>query len=233
MKAVWITGASSGIGKALSQEFIKKGKTVIGSSRNFEALNSLKNSLSSNAEFFIPVKLDVSNKQEVIECYSNLRDKFEIETLINNAGITSFKKSVDNSIEDVEAIVQTNLLGSVYAIKTVLPAMIERNSGKIINILSVVAKKIFLNSSAYSASKSGLLAYTNVLREEVRENNIRIINVLPGATVTNIWSEKVIEKYSMRMMKAEEIAKMIYELHDKDGNLVPEEIVLKPILGDL
>jgi short-subunit dehydrogenase len=111
--------------------------------------------------------------------------------------------------------------------------MINNNSGTIINILSVVTEKIFTKSSAYSASKAGLLAYVNVLREEVRANNIKVINVIPGATKTPIWHPKAIEKNSERMMSPKEIADIIYDLHLLEGIMVPEQLTLRPIQGDL
>ena len=88
-----------------------------------------------------------------------------------------------------------NLLGSIYTTKAVLPEMIKRKSGTIINILSVAAKTVFTNSSIYTASKSGLEAFGKVLREEVREYNIRVINIFPGATATEIWSKEALDKF--------------------------------------
>ena len=111
--------------------------------------------------------------------------------------------------------------------------MIERQSGTIINILSVVTQKVFTSSSAYTASKSGLLGYTKVLREEVRDKNIRIINVLPGATATEIWPNEVIRKNSDSMMDAEKIAKLVFKLYSERSNMVIEEIILRPLKGDL
>jgi NADP-dependent 3-hydroxy acid dehydrogenase YdfG len=111
--------------------------------------------------------------------------------------------------------------------------MISRNSGTIINILSVVTQKLFTNSSAYSASKSGLMAYSKVLREEVRNKNIRVLNVYPGATKTSIWPNNVLEKYSHRMITPEEIAKVVYQIYIQKSNVVTEEILLRPIQGDL
>jgi len=111
--------------------------------------------------------------------------------------------------------------------------MIEQGGGTIINIISIAAKKIFTNSSVYSASKAGLLAYANSLREEVRQYNIKIINVVPGATETPIWREEVRNDYSGKMMKAEDIAQLLVWLYLQKGNLVTEEIVVRPIFGDL
>ena len=156
-----------------------------------------------------------------------------IDCLINNAGITSFKLAEENSINEIDDIISTNLLGPIYSIKSVLPSMIKQGGGTIINILSVVTKKVFSQSSAYSASKHGLIGYTNSLREEVRKHNVRIINVIPGATQTPMWNSEVREKYGDRMMTPEEIAQVIVWLYLQKGNLVTEEIVLRPILGDL
>ncbi|NWF90628.1 MAG: SDR family oxidoreductase, partial [Ignavibacteriaceae bacterium] len=111
--------------------------------------------------------------------------------------------------------------------------MIKNGGGTIINILSVVTKKIFTKSSAYSASKYGLLGYTNSLREEVRKHNIRIINVIPGATQTPMWSNEIRDKFGDRMMSVNEIAQVVVWLCLQKGTMVTEEIVLRPILGDL
>lgn len=231
--AVWITGASSGIGKALALKFAKNGINVIGTARRIDLLNEIKNELGEFGNYFISHQLDVSDYNLVKELYHKISSEYIIECLINNAGTTSFKNAIDDSIQEVEEIIQVNLLGSIYSIKTVLPEMLERRSGTIINILSVVTQKIFTSSSAYSASKSGLHAYTKVLREEVRDKNIRVINVSPGATATSIWHEGVLQKYSERMMSAEAIADMIYLVYSEKSNLVSEELVFRPIKGDL
>jgi short-subunit dehydrogenase len=231
--AVWITGASSGIGKALSSEFVKNGFTVIGTARRYELLAELKKEFKDNAANFFSHQLDITNSESIQKFYNDISGQFNIECLINNAGITSFKNAADNTIDEIREIIETNLLGPIYAIKTVLPEMMSNKAGTVINILSVVTKKVFTASSAYSASKSGLLAYSNVLREEARDNNIRIINVLPGATSTPIWSDGVLKKYSERMMDPVKIAELIFSLYSDKGNNVTEEVVIRPIKGDL
>lgn len=232
-KAVWITGASSGIGKALSIKFAGSGILVLGTARRIDLLNGLKNELADQAIFFESHQLDISNSDLVAQFYKNISSEFEIECLINNAGTTSFKNAIENSIQEIEEIIRTNLLGSIFAIKSVLPEMLERKSGTIINILSVVTQKVFTASSAYSASKSGLHAYAKVLREEVRDKNIRVINVSPGATATAIWPDGVLNKYSGRMMNTMAIAELIYRVYSEKSNLVSEELVIRPIKGDL
>lgn len=229
-KIIWITGASAGIGKSLAEVFVNHGHYVAGTARRIDKLNQIRETLG---EKFVPIELDISNKQSVEKVFVQLNSEFVIDALINNAGITSFRKAIEDSVETLENIIQTNLLGSIYSIRNVLPNMIERKEGTIINILSVVTQKIFTGSSAYSASKSGLLAYTQVLREELRDKNIRVINVSPGPTATDIWPEKALDKYSERMMKPEAITNLIYKIYEEKSNLVAEEIVLSPITGTL
>ena len=111
--------------------------------------------------------------------------------------------------------------------------MIKRKKGTIINIISVAAEKVFTRSSAYAASKSGLLAYTNVLREEVRKYNIKVINILPGATNTPMWSDKVLEEYGDKIMKPENIARVLVSVYLQGSDYVTEEIIMRPMIGDL
>ncbi|NJD21966.1 MAG: SDR family oxidoreductase [Melioribacter sp.] len=231
--AVWITGTSSGIGKALAVEFARNNIFVIGTARRLELLFKLKKDLGEHENNFEPHQLDVTDYSAIDQFYKKILSNYKVDCLINNAGITSFKKAIDDSIEEIENILRVNLFGGIYTIKTVLPEMLEKQSGTIINILSMVTKKVFTSSSAYTASKSGLLGYTTVLREEVRGKNIRIINVLPGATVTEIWSNEVIRKHRDSMMDAEEIAKLIFRLYSEKSNMIAEEIILRPLKGDL
>ncbi len=232
MKTIFITGASSGIGKEISLKFLSNGYKVVAAARRIDLLEKIKNE-NENGSNYLPYKLDLSKYEESRLVLEQIASENKIDTLINNAGITSFTPASDDSIEKIKNIIDINLVGSILAIKSVLSEMINNNSGTIINILSVVTEKIFTKSSAYSASKAGLLAYVNVLREEVRANNIKVINVIPGATKTPIWHPKAIEKNSERMMSPKEIADIIYDLHLLEGIMVPEQLTLRPIQGDL
>ncbi len=229
---IWITGASTGIGRSLAIEFVKNGFNVFATSRKKELLVELENFIDSDG--LITFQSDVSVLSEVERAYAFLKVKNgEVACLINNAGISTFTAAKDDPIETIERIIQTNLLGSIYVIKTVLPEMMTRKEGWIISILSIVTRKVFTNSSAYAASKMGLLGYTNSLREEVRKDNIKVLNVFPGATETYIWSEAALQKHSSRMMKSDDVAKLIVSLYKQKGSAIPEEIMLRPQQGDL
>jgi short-subunit dehydrogenase len=230
---VWITGASSGIGKALATEFALNKSLVAASARSKDALRRLKKEINDSKKELEIFPLDITNYNQVQETADKISADYKINCLINNAGATTFKLAIDNTIEEIKDEIDTNLYGSIYAIKSVLPKMIEQKQGTIINIISVAAETVLTKSSIYAASKAGLQAYTKVLREELRENNIRIINVLPGATRTPIWPNHVLEKYSERMMSPAELAKLIYHIYSIKSNLVAEEITVRPIKGDL
>lgn len=230
---IWITGASSGIGRSAAIEFAKTGAKVFASARRASELERLNNELESEKLSIEVYPCNVASHSNVDQTAKKIFQNHKIDCLINNAGITSFKLAEENSINEINDIVTTNLLGSIYTIKAVLPQMIANGGGTIINVLSVVTKKIFTKSSAYAASKSGLLAYTNSLREEVRQHNIKVINVIPGATETAMWSKELRSKYAERMMDTENIARVLVWAFLQKDNVVSEEIVLRPIGGDL
>ena len=230
---IWITGASSGIGRAAAIEFAKTGAKVFASGRRVAELERINTELDSDKISVEVFPCNVASHTNVDQTVKKILVNSKIDCLVNNAGITSFKLAEENSINEINDVINTNLLGSIYAIKAVLPQMISNGGGTIINILSVVTKKTFTKSSIYAASKMGLLGYTNSLREEVRKHNIKVINVIPGATATPIWSKEIRNQFSDRMMTAEDIARVLVWAFLQKENLVTEELLLRPIEGDL
>lgn len=230
---IWITGASSGIGKSAAKEFAKVGTKVFVSARRVTELQRLKTELKKeklNIEVF---PCNVASSANVDQTIKKILAESSIDCLINSAGITSYKNAEDNSTNEIDDIINTNLLGSIYTIKYLLPHFIERKSGTIINILSSAVKKTFTGSTVYTASKMGLLGYSNVLREELRQYNIKVVNVIPGATETPMWPANIRSEKSDKMMNSDEIANILVWIYLQKENIVSEEIVLKPIQGDL
>ena len=228
---IWITGASSGIGKATVNEFVSVGCNVFASARRVNELNRL---TENDSESQIGIySCNVASRANVDQTFKKISAEYNINCLINNAGITSFKSAEENSIKEIDEVINTNLLGSIYTTKAVLPHFKKIGGGTIINVLSIVTEKTFTNSSVYTASKMGLLGYARVLREEVRKYNIRVINVLPGATETLIWSREMREEHSKRMMSPESIARLMVSAFLQSDNLVVEDIVIRSLQGDL
>jgi NADP-dependent 3-hydroxy acid dehydrogenase YdfG len=228
---IWITGASSGIGKAAVKEFSSVGCNVFASARRVVELERLVND-DDRSQVGV-YQCNVASRANVDQTCKKISSDFNINCLINNAGQTSFKSAEDDSIKDIDDVIGTNLLGSIYTIKAVLPQMKKNGSGTIINVLSFATEKTFTNSSVYTASKMGLLGYAKVLREEVRKYNIRIINIIPGATETPIWSREKREENRERMMNPESIARLMVSVFLQTDNLVTEEIVIRPMQGDI
>lgn len=232
-KSIWITGASSGIGKAAASKFYNSGYNIVISSRQQKKLENLAKEIGNDTSGIHIFPCDFSNSEEIDSTSNRIFSKLKIDCLINNAGITSFKTAEQTSSEEIKNIINTNLLGAIFTIKSVLPQMVKNGGGTIINVLSVVNHKVFTNSSVYSASKMGLLGFTNSLREEVRKYNIRVINISPGATDTSMWSDKVRSEKSQMMIRPEEVADVILWAYEQNEKLVTEEILIRPISGDL
>ena len=230
---IWITGASSGIGKAIALEFAKIGCNVFISARRAQELERLIDEAGKTGENIFPYPCNVASSANVDQTAKKIAKEYDLSCLINNAGVTSFKHASDNSVNEINDIINTNLLGSIYVTKSVLSTFIKNESGTIFNILSVVVSKTFTNSSVYAASKMGLLGYSNSVREEVRKHNIRVINIVPGATDTSMWSQEIRKEKSELMMNPESIARIVVSAYLQKDNLVTEEIVLRPVTGDL
>jgi short-subunit dehydrogenase len=231
---VWIIGASSGIGRETAKQFAMLGCKVCVSARRKNKLETLLKEINSFGGHAYSFPLDITKLDTIPKASKKILQRFErIDVLINNAGITSFKPISETSIKEIDVILKTNLLGHIACTKSVLSSMIKRKSGSIFNIISMVAQKTYENSGAYTASKSGMLGLGKVLREEMRKHNVKVINIIPGATETEIWDKKVREKYSDRMMKAKSVAEAILSVYQMPDDLVVDEMVVRPIAGDL
>jgi short-subunit dehydrogenase len=231
---VWVTGASRGIGREVAKQFAFIGCKVCLSARNKKILQSVVKEITSLGGTAYSFPCDISNKNAVASTLKKIRQHVgEVDILINNAGISSFKSFLETPFKNFEKIIQTNLIGSAFMVKAVLPAMIKKKEGWIFNVISMVALKTYENSSAYTASKSGLLGFGKVIREELKEYNIKVINVIPGATATDIWHPKLREKYGFRMMKPKSVAEAILSVYQMPDDVVVDELVVRPILGDL
>ena len=234
-RTIWLTGASRGIGRAIAENLVSTNANLILSSSNKDSIKDLATKFSSfrNIIFF---PFDLSNYDEIKKCYSRISSFFgKVDILINNAGIGIFKKLIDMTSEEFDRSMDVNFKGSYFCIQSVLPEMIKNQFGMIINISSIAAVSKFPYGTVYGASKSALSAMSNSLREEVRQFGIKVIDILPGATETEIWDRESLENYSHRMMKPQDIADVILSVITLNLNprLMTESIVIKPQLGDI
>jgi len=185
-KTVWVTGASSGIGKAFVEELDKYNVKFILSSRKTEELEALKNSLKHPSDHLvIPMDLAVSSTieyavEEVMKSGSN------VDFLFNNGGVSQRAEAMETSIEVDRQLFEINYFGNIYLTKLVLPLMVENHFGHIIVTSSVAGKFGFFLRSAYSASKHALHGFYESLRLEVEKQNIKVTIICPGKINTPI-----------------------------------------------
>jgi short-subunit dehydrogenase len=233
-RIVWITGASSGIGRALVETFIRHGDVVVGSAREEAKLLDMKAHLGESSQRCLIYPCDVRQESAVESTARQILGRFEkIDVLINSAGVTYFKDFLSTTTIEFEQVVDTNLKGTFLVTRSVLSSMLGRRTGLIVNIVSYAAKASYTLSSAYAASKAGVEALMNGLRAEVRDKGIKIVNVFPGAVLTPIWHPKHRERYADRMMKPEELAEPVYQLTCLPASMMMEELIIRPQGGDL
>ncbi len=232
LHVVWITGASRGIGKAIAERLVRDGYRVALSARSAETLREIADQFPEEQVLY--VECDVREEESVYFAYRTIEQRFgRVDILVNNAGMGVFAPLVDLSVQDFDDMIATNLRGAFLCAKTVLPAMLKRKAGTILNINSVSAVTAFTASSGYGASKAGALAMSRSLRAEVRDHNIRVIDIILGATETEIWDEEERDQYRGRMIQPEDVADVVPALFDASHRMMTEEIILRPQRGDL
>jgi len=184
-KTALITGATSGIGMATAKLFAKNGLKVVLCGRREERLKSLSETLSELAEVHT-LRFDIRNKDEVFEAINSLPKEFsKIDILINNAGNAHGLESIeDGNPEDWDAMFDINVKGLLYVTKAILPDMISRKSGHIINIGSTAGKEVYPNGNVYCASKHAVDALNEGMRLDLNGKGIKVGAINPGMVET-------------------------------------------------
>ena len=184
-KTALITGATSGIGEATAYEFAKQGLNLILCGRRIERLQTIKTALKELTSVHI-LNFDVSNKKDVFKAIESLPNEFKhIDILINNAGNAHGLDPIqDGNLDDWEAMMDINVKGLLYVSKAVIPQMIKRQSGHIINIGSSAGKEVYPKGNVYCASKHAVLAITEGTRIDLNPYGIKVGSINPGLVET-------------------------------------------------
>lgn len=179
MNTVLVTGASSGFGKAICQKLIADGYKVIGAARRVDKLSELARQLDDN---FLPFQLDVTKKDAVENLLLSLPDKFKpIDILINNAGLAlGMEPAHEANYADWEIMVNTNIIGLIHLTRIILPEMVKRNSGYIINLGSTAGNYAYQGGNVYGATKAFVKQFSANLRTDLLGKKIRVTNIEPG-----------------------------------------------------
>lgn len=176
---VFITGASAGFGAAMARTFVKNGHQVVLAARRKDRLDALARELGESA---LPIAMDVTDKNSIEEALSMLPQSWrQIDVLINNAGLAlNTKPAYDVPLEDWETMIATNIKGLVTMTHALLPAMVERGSGLVINIGSVAGRTPYPGGNVYGATKAFVEQFTLNLRADLVGTGVRATNIAPG-----------------------------------------------------
>jgi 3-hydroxy acid dehydrogenase / malonic semialdehyde reductase len=183
---VVVTGAAGGMGRAITKALLESGRRVILVDRDLESLRQFATEMGDNT---FPLQLDITDNRAVDRLPDLIPDAFKpVDVLINNAGhdIGGRTRFDIGAADDWSAIIQTNLIGLMRVTRSLLPGMVQRNAGHIVNISSINAVRIVPDMAAYSTSKAGVHMFTETLRGELAETAIRVTELQPGLTRTNI-----------------------------------------------
>ncbi|MFK8059916.1 MAG: SDR family NAD(P)-dependent oxidoreductase [Polaribacter sp.] len=236
-KTAFITGATSGIGKATAEIFAKNNIRLILCGRRAERLEELQQKLSKLTEV-TTLQFDVSKRKEVENAIKLLPENFqEIDFLINNAGNAHGLSTIQNGdIDDWDKMLDINVKGLLYVSKAIIPKMIERNKGFIVNIGSIAAKEVYPNGNVYCASKHAIDALNKGMRIDLNKYNIRVSAIHPGAVETEFSevrfkgdiekAKSVYEGY--KALQAEDIADIIHFVVTRPYHVNIEDLVVYP-----
>ena len=186
-KTVLITGATSGIGEACARRFCEGGYNLIITGRNEEKLSSLKDELIKNGARVLTLCFDVRDTDKVKELLTTLPEDFKnVDVLINNAGLAvGLDPEYAVSYEDAFTMVDTNVKALFAVTRAIVPGMIERNRGHVINVGSVAGDAAYAGGSVYCATKAAVKALTDGLRIDLAKTCVRVTNLKPGLVETN------------------------------------------------
>lgn len=186
-KIVMITGATSGIGLGCARKFAANGDRLILTGRKAQLLQEISKELTDKGTQVLTLVFDVRNREEATRCFNSIPDEWkEIDVLVNNAGLAlGLEPEYEGSFDDWETMIDTNIKGLLTMTRLVVPGMVERDRGHIINVGSVAGDAAYANGNVYCATKSAVKTLSDGLRIDVASTAIRVTNLKPGLVETN------------------------------------------------
>lgn len=210
-KFALITGGGRGLGKATALAFAQEGINVAITGRNEAKLVETVNELEALGVKAAYKVFDITNFEAVEKAVQELNAEFgTFDILINNAGIGAFASVLDMDVKTWTDIINTNLLGTYYVTKAVLPQLIAKNQGDIVNVSSTAGLNGAATTSAYSASKFGVIGFSDSLMREVRKNNIRVCTLMPSTIASDMSIDlKLTDGNPDKVLQPEDFAELI------------------------
>ncbi len=233
-----VTGATAGFGKAIAVRFATKGSGVIITGRRKDRLDELERELGSSGAKVLSLNFDVRNKNEVESVLNRIPDDWKpVDILVNNAGLAAGLSHIDRGdTDDWERMIDTNVKGLLYVTRAIIPLMIARGSGHIINISSIAGSDIYENGNVYCATKSAVNTLSRAMRIDLLRHGIKVTNIAPGMAETEFSMvrfkgdrEKAEAVYKgMDPLTAGDIADIVYFCATLPGHVCINDLSVTP-----
>jgi short-subunit dehydrogenase len=232
-KLAVVSGASKGIGRAIVEKFASEGYEVAVCSRSSSNLQALKSELETTYTTKIHVfAADVSLKKEIQDFGKFVLDlRLPVHILVNNAGLFLPGKILEEAEDTLEKLINTNVFSAYHLSRMIVPEMQTLDASHVFNICSIASLMAYPQSGSYSISKFALLGFSKSLRQELLHTNVKVTSVMPGATLTDSWAG--VDLPAERFMEAKDVADIIWASYNLSKSAVVEEIVLRPLQGDI
>ncbi len=226
-KTAIITGASSGIGAAIAKVLSGEGANVVLAARRIDKLKEVEQVISSQGNGkALAVRTDISNREDVENLVKKAEEAFgSIDVFVNNAGQMLSAAVQSGKVEEWESMIDVNIKGVLYGINAVLPSMLERSSGHIVNIASVSGLEVTKTSTVYSATKFAVRAISTGLEKELARTGVRVTNISPGMVDTRL-SKSASDR---KKLEAEDIAKAVMYAVTQPDYVNINEITVRPV----
>jgi NADP-dependent 3-hydroxy acid dehydrogenase YdfG len=238
-KIVIVTGASSGIGEATARLLSSEGAKVALVARRKDRIDNLEKELKATGGEALAIEADITDKKKCADVIKNVMGKWgKIDILVNNAGVMLLGPALDAPIKEWEQMIQVNVLGLLYMTHAALPVIKQNKNGHIVNISSVAGRTTRSGSAVYNATKWGVVAFTDALRQELAEQKtgVRTTLIEPGYVKTELQSHnspKIQKELKERFkdakgLEAEDIANGIYYAVSQPNHVSVNEILIRP-----
>ena len=233
MPTVFITGASQGIGRAIAEAFADEPDTRIAlAARSQGKLNDVADACRARGAEALVVPLDVTDDAMVRRAAETVMEQWgPPDVLVNNAGIFTYAPLDELTLDGFREQIDVNLTGAFAVTQAFLPAMRERNRGHLFFMGSVASLQAYPGNAGYCAAKHGLRGLARVVREETKDEGVRVTTVIPGATRTPTWEGTDLP--DERFMPPEDIAQAVVDAYHLSDRTVLEELILRPQEGDV
>lgn len=228
-KSVLVTGAGRGLGREIALAFARAGAAVAGTARTRDQIEDTMAGVQALGRLGLALVADVTQELQVRTTVEQALAEFgKIDILVNNAGVAAYGPFIGQQAADWRAMIDTNLMGTLYCTHAILPSMLDRGQGLVINIASVAGIHGLPNEAVYCASKHGVKGFTDALAVELKEKGVRVCGIYPGGMDTPFWDVQTYGGDRSRIMDPARVAEMVVTVAAQPEGMLVREVVLFP-----